>query len=103
MWRTARTYIRERGEPSTWLLTLVHRRASTSFGVSSGGAATGIPADAPGGDVPDGGGGDAPGERRRAVQAGAEGSFPPTSVRRSSSRTTAGSRSRSSPRSSAFP
>jgi RNA polymerase sigma-70 factor (ECF subfamily) len=27
VWRTAGTYIRERGKPSTWLLTLVHRRA----------------------------------------------------------------------------
>jgi len=27
VWRTAATYIRERGKPSTWLLTLVHRRA----------------------------------------------------------------------------
>ena len=27
VWRTAGTYIRERGKPSTWLLTVVHRRA----------------------------------------------------------------------------
>ncbi len=27
VWRTAGTYIRERGKPRTWLLTLVHRRA----------------------------------------------------------------------------
>jgi len=27
VWRTAGTYIRERGKPSTWILTLVHRRA----------------------------------------------------------------------------
>jgi RNA polymerase sigma-70 factor (ECF subfamily) len=27
VWRTAGTYVRERGKPSTWLLTLVHRRA----------------------------------------------------------------------------
>jgi RNA polymerase sigma factor (sigma-70 family) len=27
IWRTAGTYIRERGKPSTWLLTVVHRRA----------------------------------------------------------------------------
>jgi RNA polymerase sigma-70 factor (ECF subfamily) len=27
VWRTAGTYIRERGKPSAWLLTLVHRRA----------------------------------------------------------------------------
>ena len=27
VWRTSGTYIRERGKPSTWLLTLVHRRA----------------------------------------------------------------------------
>ena len=30
VWRTAGTYIRERGKPRTWLLTLVHRRAVTS-------------------------------------------------------------------------
>jgi RNA polymerase sigma-70 factor, ECF subfamily len=27
VWRTAGTYIAERGKPRTWLLTLVHRRA----------------------------------------------------------------------------
>ena len=27
VWRTAGTYVRERGKPSTWLLTVVHRRA----------------------------------------------------------------------------
>ena len=27
VWRTSGTYIEERGKPSTWLLTLVHRRA----------------------------------------------------------------------------
>jgi RNA polymerase sigma factor (sigma-70 family) len=27
VWRTAGTYVRERGKPRTWLLTLVHRRA----------------------------------------------------------------------------
>jgi RNA polymerase sigma-70 factor (ECF subfamily) len=27
IWRTAGTYVHERGKPSTWLLTVVHRRA----------------------------------------------------------------------------
>ena len=88
VWRTAGTYIRERGKPRTWLLTLVHRRAVDLVRREQRRRMPAACRGAAAGHAGGGGGGGAPRPPPRRA-GGADSSCRPTSARRSSSRTTA--------------
>ena len=102
VWRSAATFRAERAKASTWILTLVHRRAVDLVRREERRQADPLTDDSArrrraGGD---GRGGVAP-LRARARAGRARSSCPTSSARHSSSRTTAGSRSPSSPSGSA--
>ena len=100
VWRTAAAFRAERAKASTWILTLVHRRAVDLVRREERRRAE--PLD----DERDAAVGDAPSRPRRRPGCGSSASAsrarsrscPTRSARRSSSPTTAASRSRSSPR-----
>ena len=103
VWRSAATFRAERAKASTWILTLVHRRAVDLVRREERRQAEPLTDDSAlgAGAGADGGGGLAA-LRARARAGRRSSSCPTSSARRSSSRTTAASRSPSSPSGSAY-